>query len=108
MTPIHAGSHGDHSDGSLPYQFYVRYSYDVGGHRYWGDWKSRIGSSIEEARTRSGIVEGGSITVYCSPKNPKLSVVEKGWTIERLILPIMGVALVVLPAAFCWALLLIK
>lgn len=40
ITHVCVGDYGNSPGPDLKHQFYVRYFYDFGGKRYWGDWKS--------------------------------------------------------------------
>lgn len=83
LTPVHEGVHS-HDGGELRWQLYARMYYEVGERRYWGDWKTRSARTVEQARKRCGLTEGGPITVYYDPADPRTYVIETGVTARRI------------------------
>jgi hypothetical protein len=85
VTPIRIGGTGSTGITVFRHRLYVRYFFDLAGKRHWGDWKTPVAVSLPLALKKAGPLEaGGPIAIYYCPDDPKLSVVEKGLTLERL------------------------
>ncbi len=97
LTHVRAGIHDESRGPELKHQFYVRYFYDLGGKRHWGDWKTPAARPLAKAIARCGVEVGGPITLYYNPQKPGHSVAERGLTAERVIVSLAGLVFIAVP-----------